>query len=253
MPQPYFSRLPRLARLTPGLDPGLVLVFVFSGAMLVLYRAVCTGRFFREAVRPAFAIPKSAFFGFAPYAWKGAATFFLFFVVALLVARLVHGLKPREVGVSAGDWRRGLKWTGVFAAVMVPVVVAASFTPTFAKQYPLARTADDSLAALLVFELVMLVYFIGWEFFFRGYMLFALEKHIGKVAILVQMIPFAVLHGNKPLPEALGAIVVGILLGYFALATRSFWYCALVHFAVAATMDVAALAQKGFFGRVFGL
>ena len=42
------------------------------------------------------------------------------------------------------------------------------------------------------------LYMFAWEFIFRGYMLFGLEKSIGKSAIFVQAIPFVLLHLEKP-------------------------------------------------------
>ena len=233
-----------IERLTPGIPYPLLIVSVNSAVFLLLDHYFSTENFFKKTLRPAFDIDPGLLFGYAPYAWFVLSTFTLFFLMTLLVARLIDGNGPADVGCALGDWRKGLKWTGIFFLAMIPIVVAASFIPAFSKFYPMAKTAGDSPAAFILFEFLMLLYFIAWEFFFRGYMLFSMHKHIGNAAILVQMIPFALVHGGKPLPEAVGAIFVGILLGYFALATRTFLYCALLHFLVAFSMDIAALAQK---------
>ena len=42
------------------------------------------------------------------------------------------------------------------------------------------------------------LFMLAWEFLFRGYMLFGLEKSTGKSAIFVQAIPFVLLHLEKP-------------------------------------------------------
>jgi len=69
--------------------------------------------------------------------------------------------------------------------------------------------------------------------------LFGLEKPLGGgVAVLVQMIPFVILHNGKPLPETLGAIIAAIALGALALRTRSFWYCVATHWLVMLTIDL---------------
>ena len=82
---------------------------------------------------------------------------------------------------------------------------------------------------------------LSWEFFFRGYMLFGLEERFGKYSVLIQMIPFTILHHGKPFAESLGAILAGILLGVIALETRSFIYGALLHWLVAVSMDVSVI------------
>ena len=84
----------------------------------------------------------------------------------------------------------------------------------------------------------------SWEFFFRGFMLFGLEKRFGNYSLLIQTIPFAALHNRKPIAEAMGSIVAGLLLGVVALETRSFIYGAATHWFVAMTMDFLALAWR---------
>jgi membrane protease YdiL (CAAX protease family) len=85
--------------------------------------------------------------------------------------------------------------------------------------------------------------FVSLEFFFRGFLLHALRRPLGAYAILVMTIPYCMIHFGKPLPETLGSIVAGLLLGFMSLKTRSIWLGAALHISVAVTMDLAALAQ----------
>jgi membrane protease YdiL (CAAX protease family) len=64
-------------------------------------------------------------------------------------------------------------------------------------------------------------------------------------AIAVMIVPYCMIHYHKPLPEALGAIVGGVVLGWLALRTRSLWGGWLLHVAVALSMDVLALVRGG--------
>ena len=56
------------------------------------------------------------------------------------------------------------------------------------------------------------------------------------------------MHYSKPLPEALGSIIAGVLLGVLALETRSFLYGAAIHWLVAMSMDVIAVTFSRFLG-----
>jgi len=76
------------------------------------------------------------------------------------------------------------------------------------------------------------LYMFAWEFLFRGYMLFGLEKSIGKSAIFVQTIPFVLLHLGKPILETLACIPGGFILGYVAYRTRSFLPCFIIHLGI---------------------
>ncbi len=248
-------RLSFWQRLTPGLPPAAVRIAAVSAAMLLFFRVFSAkkgrGSFYYEFVLPWLGRDNAVFFGMEQRVWYATSSFVLFFVIPLLVALLGERDRCREIGLGFGDWRKGMKWTLLFVGGMLPVVLIASFTPTFQRYYPmydLKKAAVSPVAAFVMYEFFMLLFFMAWEFFFRGYMLFSLERHFGKVAILMQMIPFAVLHGGKPLPEAIGSIFVGILLGYFALYTRTFLYCAVIHWLVAFSMDLAAMLQKAGFG-----
>ena len=45
---------------------------------------------------------------------------------------------------------------------------------------------------------------------------------------------------GKPMPETLGAVIAGVVLGTLSMRTRSIWGGALIHIAVAITMGVDA-------------
>jgi membrane protease YdiL (CAAX protease family) len=69
-------------------------------------------------------------------------------------------------------------------------------------------------------------------------MLFGLEEKFGYYAVLIQMIPFLILHNGKPAPETFGAILGGIALGILALRTRSIYYCVITHMSVMFSIDL---------------
>ena len=79
------------------------------------------------------------------------------------------------------------------------------------------------------------------EFFFRGFILNGLRRALGANAIFVMIVPYCMIHYGKPLPETLGAIGAGLILGTLAMRTKSIWGGVLIHIGVATTMDVLAL------------
>jgi membrane protease YdiL (CAAX protease family) len=58
---------------------------------------------------------------------------------------------------------------------------------------------------------------------------------------------------SKPLFEAFGAILAGIVLGTMALKTRAIYGGVLVHIVVAWSMDLMALYHKGLLQRWMGV
>ena len=83
----------------------------------------------------------------------------------------------------------------------------------------------------------------AWEFVWRGFLLFGLEEKFGYYAVLIQMIPFVILHNGKPYMETFGAIIGGIALGILAFRTRSFLYCVIVHIGVMFTIDLFSVLR----------
>ena len=181
----------------------------------------------------------------APSLYWSASNVVMLLLTPWLAARWIWGLRPRSLGFGLGDRKLGLTVTAVAYAVMLPVVVVASSWADFRGTYPLDADALRSHEFFWVYELGYMGFFVGWEFFFRGFLLFTLESFLGPAAIAVQMIPFALLHVGKPLPEALGSIVAGVFLGALAWRTRSIWYGVALHAAVALSMDIAVYLRWG--------
>jgi membrane protease YdiL (CAAX protease family) len=84
----------------------------------------------------------------------------------------------------------------------------------------------------------LLVFCIGWEFYFRGFMLFGLRDSLGDTnSVLVQMLASALLVIGDPAPVAFGGILVGLLWGILALRTQSLLSGMGQHFLLGITLD----------------
>jgi len=125
-------------------------------------------------------------------------------------------------------------------AIMAPVVYLASTRPEFRERYPFYKQLTRSWADILIWEGCYTLQFISLEFFFRGFLLFSLRRKLGVYGIFVMMVPYCMIHFQKPTLETFAAIIAGIALGTVALATRSIWWGAGLHIAVAWSMDTLA-------------
>lgn len=165
----------------------------------------------------------------------------------LAPALLLRALRPGEPLSSFGLTWAGLRGHGrayllLFLATL-PLIVLASMRPAFQQTYPFYRLAGRSALDFLAWEALYALQFVSLEFFFRGFLLHTLKRDLGAHAVFVAVVPYCMIHFQKPLPEALGAIVAGIVLGTLSLRTGSVLGGAAVHVAVALTMDVLAIAQ----------
>lgn len=151
-------------------------------------------------------------------------------------------------GWGLGDWRVGVSACVLFMAVMFPILGVIVWNGEFQGKYPLCDAATLSLRNFVIYEIGLALYFVAWEYFFRGFLTFSLEKTLGFWVVFVQMLPFVVAHFEKPDLESLSSIVGGIALGWLALRTRSFWYGAFIHAATDFTLDVMMVTVKGGLG-----
>ena len=181
--------------------------------------------------------------------WVGARVVFYFFVP--LGTLLALGRHPGDYGLRLRGARHHFPLYVGLAVVMLPLVIAASFTAAFQRYYPFYDYAGESLRGFLTWEALYAVQFITLEFFFRGFLLFALERYIGVYAIFVMVIPYCMIHFGKPFAEVLAAIPAGVVLGALALRTRSIWPGALLHIVVGWSMDALSLLQQDKLLRLF--
>ncbi len=149
-------------------------------------------------------------------------------------------------GFARHAWTYGL----LFLVVILPVVIV-SFQPAYQQIYPFYPHAQRSWFDLIAWELLYGVQFFALEFFFRAFLLQGLRPFIGYGAVFFAVIPYCMLHFQKTLSESLGAILAGIALGSLAMKYRSLWGGVCLHWAIAISMDLLSLFQKGKLPQVF--
>ncbi|MCC7380646.1 MAG: CPBP family intramembrane metalloprotease [Deltaproteobacteria bacterium] len=235
-------------------DRRTVVILTAAALILVVFKKVGGPGFFRGLGTPLESHPRIEVI--ADLWWFGCCFLMLGVVPALITSRL-RGVDRAELGLGIGDHRFGLRWVAILYGVMLPVIGVASRFESFWRYYPLNEALGreavtffgsgqpaDWIAWLVLYEVGYALYFVGWEYFYRGFLTISLYRPLGIHAIFVGNIPFVLMHAGKPFPEALGSIVAGVALGLFALRARSFWYGWLLHALIAASMDLLAIQQR---------
>jgi len=175
----------------------------------------------------------------------------LMFILPLLSIKIIFREKISDYGFTLGDKKFGIVTSGLFLAVMLIIVWIVSGSSAFANTYPQGGPkVREGFVIFFLYELCVLVYMLGWEFFWRGYTLFGLKNKFGYYAVLIQMIPFFILHKGKPELELFASIFAGIILGIQALRSRSFIYSWILHWLVMFSIDGISILrfQKNNYG-----
>jgi len=183
------------------------------------------------------------------YVWWGICCILFLVLIPMLVARLFAGLGPRGTGVKLkGTGRDAWTYLALFA-IFFPVVYWASTTEDFQLAYPFygrPQTKGGPIQeGFLLFQIVYCAQFFAIEYFFRGFMVLGLKRYIGWASVLVMLAPYCMIHYYKPLPEAMGAIGAGLVLGTLSWRTETILYGWALHYGVALSMDLLALHHLG--------
>ncbi|MEZ4317784.1 MAG: CPBP family intramembrane glutamic endopeptidase [Myxococcota bacterium] len=164
--------------------------------------------------------------------------------------------KQRGVAHLYGFTREGFDFKpyAMCLSVIAPLVVWASFQPAFLRTYPTYKpwggveTYLDvhPIVTVLPYELVYGFDFSFVEMYFRGFLVIGMARWLGRNAVLPMVAMYAVLHFGKPIPETIGSIIGGYILGVFALRSKSILGGIMLHLGMAWSMELTAYLQHVF-------
>jgi membrane protease YdiL (CAAX protease family) len=111
---------------------------------------------------------------------------FLYLFIPLVVILVFFRESPKEYGFGLGDWKAGLALTVLGILLMAPVIYYLGSRDASMQAY--YQSSMPGLPWTTFLDL------IGWEFLFRGWILFGYARKFGHDALWLQAVPFALAH-----------------------------------------------------------
>ncbi|MBN1334489.1 MAG: hypothetical protein JXB39_00855 [Deltaproteobacteria bacterium] len=213
--------------------------------------------------------------GDLPAYWLRFAASFVLLGVGPLVVALLMGFRPADLGLTLPGkvLTRPSFWVLVLAAVGLGALGGAF--PDIASYYPyrhdlVDQVRDRGATPFLVHAAAyVLLYYVPWETFFRGFFLLGLLAGVERgfppsgprrtlpdarpgasapspavlLLVLFQTLPSSALHVGHPLSESIAAVPAGIALGILAWKTRSVVPGLVLHAAVGLGTDAFVVAR----------
>lgn len=132
----------------------------------------------------------------------------------------------------------------IMLLVMLPLIAAASTQKDFLEMYPRFQKVEYLLQPdrgwhKLLYELSYGTDFFSIELFFRGFLVLAFAKWVGKEAILPMAIFYCTIHFGKPMGECISSYFGGMILGVVTYHTRTILGGFMVHVGIAWLMELA--------------
>jgi membrane protease YdiL (CAAX protease family) len=178
------------------------------------------------------------------------AAFFTAFLALPVLIVFVAAPSPWDflgfAGLTPGHVGTGL----LLAAVAVPVTLALGFIgsrdPAMRAQYPFSKEACADPRKFVWYEIAYFVlYYLPWEFVFRGLLFFPLIPLIGLIpALAIQTIVSTLYHFGHPPTEVFAAVGAGIIFGLIAYVTGSIFYTVLIHAEIGIATDVVLYLRR---------
>lgn len=166
-------------------------------------------------------------------------TLVLLGLVPALIVVFVFRERLRDYGVGIGIRSRTLTSALCLVPVFAVIGYLSASDPGLRAKFPLNPAAGDSAGSFMLHMTAYLCFYAGYEFFFRGFLLFGLRETVGDAnAVLIQTLASTLAHIGSPSSEAFGAIIGGLLWGVLAIGNRSLLSGMLQHYALGVALDV---------------
>jgi hypothetical protein len=147
----------------------------------------------------------------------------IYFAILPILTIVILRRNPLDFGLRFGNSRVWSFHVIASFIIALPILYIASHSSFLAAYYTIQQFD------VVKYSLETTVYLLAWEFLFRGFLLFGLKGKLKESSILIQMVPFVILHFGKPEIETISTILMGIYLGYVAYRGNSYWPAFIIH------------------------
>ena len=166
------------------------------------------------------------------------AGFVLLGLIPALMVRFCFHERLADYGVCLGDKVRTLRSMLVLCPGFLLAGYIASTDSAVQAQYPINPSAGQSPGMFAVHAATYLLFYLGWEFQFRGFLQFGIRHRLGDVnALLVQVLASGILHLGRQASETYASFFAGVLWGVLAFRTRSLLSGLVQHYLLGVTLD----------------
>lgn len=180
------------------------------------------------------------------YQW-GMALILLGIIPGLIV-RLVLKERLKNYGVKLSNPLLALFITLLGVVFVTPFIYFGARNPKIAAVYPLVENASESPLLFLKSSVFYFLYYIGYEFCFRGFLFMGIRDDIGQPqAMAVSLIATVLLHVSQPQEEMAMSILAGIAFPLMVNWLNTLWPVIVIHAYTGISLDYWIILHSGGF------
>lgn len=156
---------------------------------------------------------------------------FLFLGIGpLLIIAFSYHESPTLFGLNFRFLHSPPGWTFGLIPLILLLSYVTSRVPVNLQQYPQIRRKIWTPSIFLLSALSWIIFLLGYEFIFRGFLLFSCLSVMDPwMAVVLNVTIYSMAHLYKGPIETFGAIPLGFILCYLTIFTGNIWSAVLLH------------------------
>lgn len=175
----------------------------------------------------------------APQYYYFISSLILLGLIPVLISVFGFRMNLLDLGLGLGNKSLTIILTLISIPIMILLAYISSRNPAFQAEYPLSKILLHNQSGISLYLMMYGAYYIGWEIFFRGFMLLGLKNSLGEAnSIMIQTIPSCLMHIGKPDAEIFASIAAGLIFGWAVIKCRSIWPVFFGHWALGGFLDI---------------
>lgn len=212
------------------------LILAVAPVLMIAWKYFADPKYLAEAIPAAWVLWGDRATSGAVYSFL--AGFCLLGLAPAILVRFVFRERLARYGVQIGNKVRTARAILVLCPAFVLAGYVASTDPAIQACYPLNPGAGKSPQMFAIHAVAYLMFYLGWEFHFRGFLQLGLRERLGDVnALLVQVLASGLLHIGRPASEAFLSLLAGVLWGVLVIRTRSLLAGLTQHYLLGISLD----------------
>ena len=235
----------RIDELTKKETKKFSIISIIVVVFYTIYNFQGSASYFRAHIYHSFRLLRVQAYSYY-YQWSMA--FLLLGIIPMLIVKFVFREKLEDYG---------LKFKKPLISILIALLGILFVTPftyfgaknrDFISLYPLVKNSFGSVENFVKAEFFYFLYYIGYEFFFRGFLFMGIRKHIGDwEAIGVSLMATVLLHVDRPEGEMAMAILAGIVFPIIVRKMKTLWPVILIHAYTGISLDYWIILNHGGF------
>jgi membrane protease YdiL (CAAX protease family) len=171
---------------------------------------------------------------------SGAA---LFGLIPIMVILLVFCLPVNNFGTNTDYLAKSIIWWIPAAVLVVIINYFVARNKNHLAKYPQIRAKQWNSGLITVSAISWISYLAGYEFMFRGFLLFSCLESFGYwPAIIINISLYSLVHLPKGPAETIASVFFGFILSYITITLGSFWFALFLHITLALSNEWFSIA-----------